>query len=358
MARSAHGHDRHAPAFVDERDARKPWFDVPVHTPEPSVEDHHDEVEDGRPVAPIAADDDYGTQPWNDLPPEFPNDDSAPSSSPWTDDIPVADLPRHDEPAPAYQPAPAPWVEAPAASAMPHPYETAAEPWADAPAPAAAFSTPFDTAPSHDAWTETSAHETWVDAPSAAIAVDTLVEPPSIDTSIPEPPERFSGAPPMPPGMRAPGPTPGVPVTPESFMDPRVSFKRRHPVRRLLAARARARSRSRWRLLVGQPQQAQSDRGKRGRIPQGRRNGRPTTGNAFPREVPDTPGDGRRSESDDGRRRWRHGTSEPTPVDLLHDRNRHDRARDRLRDRGTGRAGRFAARRGRASISTEPLRRR
>jgi hypothetical protein len=229
------------PARVEVPEATKPWFDKPVDAPEPTVEDHHDVVEDDLPEDPIAADNDddaFGAQPWSDLPPEFPSYDSTPSPSPWTDDTPVADLPRAYEPAPVYEPAPAPapapWVEAPAASAMPHPYETAAEPWTDAPAPAAAFSAPFDTVTPHEAWTDAPAHVTWLDAPAAAVAVDTLVEPPSIDTSIPEPPERFSGAPPMPPGMRAPGPTPGEPVTPESFMDPRVSFKRRHPVRRLL----------------------------------------------------------------------------------------------------------------------------
>jgi hypothetical protein len=180
----------------DEQPPTKPWFDLPMYAPEPEL-DEDAAVEDQSAESSIA-------------------DAVSPASAPM------------------------PWADAPAASSVPHPYETAPEPepWTEAPA---TFATAFDVAPAvahapalaPEAWTETPVHETWADAPAAAVAVDTLIEPPSIDTSFVEAPERFSGAPPMPPGMRAPGPIPGEPVTPESFMDPRVSFKRRHPLRRL-----------------------------------------------------------------------------------------------------------------------------
>ena len=241
---------------------------------------------------------------------------------------------------------------------MPHPYETAAEPWADAPAPAAAFSTPFDTVPSHEAWTEAPAHETWVDAPAAAIAVDTLVEPPSIDTSIPEPPERFSGAPPMPPGMRAPGPTPGEPVTPESFMDPRVSFKRRHPVRRLLLfvlVLGLAAGGGYWWVNHNKPNPTAASAAAflkgDGTVSQ-------PPGTHFRVRFPDSRRDGCESEASDDRTWWRDGDGRAAPVDRVDVRVRHERARDRLREPGTGGAGRLAAWRESRAISTEPSRRR
>ena len=343
-----------APAFADERDAQE----AVVRRAGPRAgtvasTDHHDEVEDDLPEAPIAADDDFGAQPWNDLPPEFPNDDSAPSSSPWTDDIPVADLPRHVRTGtrrtrrrPGLKRRPRRRCRTPTkpprSRGPTHPHR---------PPRSRLRST---LSPSHDAWTETSAHETWVDAPSAAIAVDTLVEPPSIDTSIPEPPERFSGAPPMPPGMRAPGPTPGVPVTPESFMDPRVSFKRRHPVRRLLLfvlVLGLAAGGGYWWVNHNKPNPTAASAAAflkgDGTVTQ-------PPGTHFRARFPIPPALRSPIRSDDGRRRWRHGKSEPTRVDLVHTGIGMTVREIDYASRGTGSAGRFAARRGRAPSRRNP----